>query len=121
MIVRIPGFAPTRSRTVVHGDVAHIVAVSEARSSSMYEETVGALAALDAALAEIGSDKHHILTVTVFIDDMTAKGDMNRAWDAWASRSAPPLRACVGAVLEPGYRVELIVSAVTCPADTTER
>lgn len=112
MIVRLPGFAPTRSRLVVHNGVIHVVAVAKRVTASMYEQAEGALKALDDSLAETGSDKHHILTVTVFISDMQLKADLNRAWDAWASRSAPPLRACLGAALEPGYMVEMLATAV---------
>ncbi len=112
MIVRLPGFAPTRSRMVVHNGVIHVVAVAQRLTTSMYEQAESALKALDDSLAEAGSDRHHLLTVTVFISDMQLKADLNRAWDEWASRSAPPLRACLGATLEPGYMVEMLATAV---------
>lgn len=118
MIVRVPGFAPTRSRMVIFNGVINVVAVARTLTTSMYEQAVEALKALDDALTEAGSDKHHLLTVTVFISDMQLKSDLNRAWDEWASRSAPPLRACMGAELEPGYMVEILATAVT-PSTTT--
>ena len=111
MIVRLPGSAPTRSRAVVHGGLVHTVAVSPDKAPSTYEQTKGALAAIDRSLAEAGTDKSRILTATVFIADMAEKPAMNRAWDEWVSREDPPLRACLGVVLEGQDRVEIIVTA----------
>lgn len=113
MIIRRPGFKPTRSRSVVFDGIVNIVAVSGTLGESTLEQCNGALHALDLALEEAGSDKNHVLTVTVFLMDMKSKQDLNSAWDGWASITDPPLRACLGATLEPGYLVELLVTAVT--------
>ena len=37
---------------------------------------------------------------------------MNRAWDEWVDMKNPPMRACIGVVLEPPHIVEIVVTAV---------
>ena len=111
MIVRLPGSVPTRSRAVVHGGLVHAVAVSPNKAPSTYEQACGALAAIDRALAEAGTDKTRILTATVFIADMAEKPALNQAWDEWVSPENPPLRACLGVALEGRDLVEILVTA----------
>ena len=111
MIVRLPGSAPTRSRAVVHGGLVHAVAVSPDKTPSMADQTRQALAAIDRALADAGTDKSRILTATVFIADMARKSEMNRAWDEWILPRNAPLRACLGVALEGQDLVEILVTA----------
>src|SRR3984957_10659272 len=94
MINRFPGLTPTRSRAVVHDDLVLTVAVApDPVTASMYEQSVRALARIDESLALCGSDKSRILSAIVYIADMKRKGEMNRAWDEWADRKNPPMRA----------------------------
>lgn len=111
MITRIPGNVPTRSRAVVYSGIVHAVAVSPDKTPSVYEQTRGALAMIDRTLAEAGTDKTRILTAIVYLTDMAQKDAMNRAWDEWVSPSDPPMRACIGAVLEGRDLVEIVVTA----------
>ena len=111
MIVRLPGLHPTRSRAVVHGGVVHAVAVADAKVASTYEQTRRALADLDATLAAAGTAKSRLLTCVVYIADMQQKPEMNRAWDEWADRACPPMRACVGATLQGDSLVEIVATA----------
>jgi enamine deaminase RidA (YjgF/YER057c/UK114 family) len=112
MITRFPGLNPTRSRAVVHDDLVLTVAVApDPVTSSMYEQTARALARIDESLAMCGSDKSRILSAIVYISDMKAKGEMNRAWDEWVDTQNPPMRACLGVELEPPHIVEIVVTA----------
>jgi enamine deaminase RidA (YjgF/YER057c/UK114 family) len=45
------------------------------------------------------------------ITDIIDKPEFNRAWDEWVDRSNLPLRSCIGASLEQGDLVELVVTA----------
>lgn len=110
-IQRYPGNVDTRSRMVVHDGRIYTVATSKMKSASLYEQTCEALALIDAALAEAGSSKSKILSATVFIKEMTCKGEMNRAWDEWVDRANPPQRACIGATLEGDDLVEILITA----------
>jgi enamine deaminase RidA (YjgF/YER057c/UK114 family) len=113
MIDRLAGDIPTRSRAAVHGDLVMTVAVApDPVPSSMYEQSVKALARLDESLALCGSDKSKILSAIVYITDIKSKGEMNRAWDEWVDMKNPPMRACIGVDLEPPHIVEIVVTAV---------
>ncbi len=113
MIDRFPGLAPTRSRAVVHDDLVFTVAVApDPVTASMYEQTKKALARIDESLALCGTDKAKILSAIVYINGMALKSEMNRAWDEWADRGNPPMRACIGVELEPPHIVEIVVTAV---------
>src|SRR5258708_27823260 len=96
MINRFPGLTPTRSRAVVHGDLVFTVAVApDPVTSSMYEQSVKALARIDESLALCGSDKRKILSAIVYITDIKRKSEMKRAWDEWVDNRNPPHRACI--------------------------
>jgi enamine deaminase RidA (YjgF/YER057c/UK114 family) len=47
----------------------------------------------------------------VYITDIALKSELNRAWDEWADRDNPPMRACVAVTLEGRDLVEIIVTA----------
>jgi enamine deaminase RidA (YjgF/YER057c/UK114 family) len=112
MISRFPGLTPTRSRAVVHGDLVLTVAVApDPVTPSLYEQTVKALARIDESLSLCGSDKSRILSAIVYITDIKRKSEMNRAWDEWVDIANPPMRACIGADLEPPHIVEIVVTA----------
>jgi enamine deaminase RidA (YjgF/YER057c/UK114 family) len=70
-----------------------------------------ALTDADATLAEAGTDKSRILSAMVYVADMKQKEEMNRAWDEWADRENPPMRACVGAALADKSLVEIVITA----------
>ena len=110
-IKRYPGSIPTRARAVAHDGVIYAVHTAPDKSGSLYEQTRGALAAIDKTLAEAGSDKSRILRATVYITDMSRKPEMNKAWDEWVDRANPPQRACIGVVLEDKDLVEILVIA----------
>ncbi|THD60363.1 MAG: RidA family protein [Bradyrhizobium sp.] len=112
MIDRFAGLTPTRSRAVVHDGLVFTVAVApDPVTSSMYEQTVKALARIDESLALCGSDKSRILSAIVYITDIKRKSEMNRAWDEWVDAKNPPMRACIGVDLEPPHIVEIVVTA----------
>ena len=95
MIKHLPGPFPTRSRAVIHEGRVHAVSFVTDKQPDMYRQTKSALAHIDATLQEAGTDKSRILTAIVYIADMARKPEMNRAWDEWADRNSPPMRACL--------------------------
>ena len=111
MIERLRGTSPTRSRAVKHNGLVFAVATAHQKSPLLYEQAKDVLAQIEATLVESGSSKSRILTATIYIADMTAKPELNRAWDEWVDRSNPPLRACIGAALEGADLVEILVTA----------
>ena len=112
MIERLPGRYPTRCRAVIHDGIVSLVAVATEKAPSLYEQTRSALADADRTLAEAGTSKAHLLTAMVYITDMAAKEEMNRAWDEWAARATPPMRACVAvAALTGESLIEIVLTA----------
>ena len=47
------------------------------------EQTAGVLAKIEDLLNQYGSDKEHILSITVYVKDMKDFADMNSVYDAW--------------------------------------
>lgn len=111
MIQRFAGSAAGRSNAVIHNGLVFTVATAKSKSASLGEQTRGALQALDARLAEAGTDKSRILSAIVYITDMARKPEMNAAWDQWVDPANAPQRACIGAVLDGDDLIEIVVIA----------
>jgi enamine deaminase RidA (YjgF/YER057c/UK114 family) len=81
-------------------------------------QTADILAQIDALLAQAGTDKTRLLSVTVVLADITEAPAMNRAWDAWLDPAHKPARMTIQAPLvDPAWRVEITgVAALPPPA-----
>lgn len=75
-------------------------------------QTAEVLGHIDRLLAEAGSSKQHLLSVQIYLKDITDIGRMNAVWDAWVVPGHTPPRATVQAVLaDPRWRIEVVVVA----------
>lgn len=75
-------------------------------------QTVEVLAMIDDLLAQAGSSKDHLLSVTIYLQDMADYAAMNKVWDGWLNQGFAPPRACVQAALaNPDWKVEIVVVA----------
>ena len=81
-----PSISPARSPT-------------RRRARASTEQTREILAAIDALLAEAGTDKTRILSATIYLADMATFAEMNAVWEAWVAQGATPARATVEAKL----------------------
>ena len=71
-------------------------------------QTADILRQIDALLAEAGTDKRALLSVTVVLADIRDAPAMNRAWDRWLDPGAKPARMTIQAPLvDPRWRVEI--------------
>ena len=71
-------------------------------------QTADILAQIDALLAEAGTDKRALLSVTVVLADIADAPAMNRAWDRWLDPVAKPARMTIQAPLvDPAWKVEI--------------
>jgi enamine deaminase RidA (YjgF/YER057c/UK114 family) len=111
MIQRLPGSAPGRSRAVIHDGLVFTVATARAKSASLRAQTSDALAVLDRALADAGTDKSKLLSATVYITDMARKQEMNEAWLEWVDPDNAPQRACIGVALDGQDLIEIVAVA----------
>lgn len=69
---------------------------------------------IDQFLADAGTDKNHIMSVTIYLKDIEQDyAAFNEVWDAWVSDIEALPRTCVEATLyDPRVLVELTVVAV---------
>ena len=80
--------------------------------ASLTEQTEEVLALLEDTLAQAGSRKERILSVQIFLTDISKIGEMNAVWDKWVVAGATPGRATVEAKLAaPQFTVEIAVIA----------
>jgi len=76
-------------------------------------QTRQVLGEIDRLLMAAGTAKDRILTATVYLADIGAFAQMNKAWESWVPAHAKPARATVQASLAaPEYRVEIQVTAL---------
>jgi enamine deaminase RidA (YjgF/YER057c/UK114 family) len=79
-------------------------------------QTADILAQIDALLAEAGTDKRALLSVTIVLADIADAALMNRAWDAWLDPAHKPARMTIQAALvNPAWKVEITGVALAPP------
>lgn len=100
------------SDIVAHGQTVYLVEVPETLTADIAAQTREVLASIDRLLEKAGSDRTKLLMVTIYLSDMREYAAMNEVWDEWVPEGTAPVRACVEARLaNPGYRVEMVVTA----------
>lgn len=102
------------SEIVIHNGTVYLAGqLADDYAGDIREQTRQTLANIDRLLAEAGSDKSRILSVTIYLKDMAADyAGLNEVWDAWVAEGAAPARACVEAKLyDPRVLVEMTVVA----------
>jgi enamine deaminase RidA (YjgF/YER057c/UK114 family) len=94
---------------VVHGNTAYLSGqVNGDRSLGVGGQTRALLKQIEDRLAEVGSNKSRILSLHIWLADISTFDEMNNAYDAWLDRDDMPARATVEAKLaSPDYLVEI--------------
>ena len=94
------------SEIVIHNGTVHLAGqLADDYDGDIREQT-------RQTLAEAGSDKTRILSVTIYLKDMADYAGLNEVYDAWVAEGAAPARACVEAKLyDPRVLVEMMVVA----------
>ncbi len=76
-------------------------------------QTADILRQIDALLAEAGTDRRALVSITVVLADIRDAPAMNRAWDAWLDPAHKPARMTIQAPLvDPAWKVEITGVAV---------
>lgn len=103
------------SRAVVHNNTVYLCGQTHGEAGTdVQEQTKVCLEKVEALLNKYGSDKQHILSVTIYLKDIALFQDMNSVWDAWVEDGYEPARACVEAKMaREDILVELTVTAAT--------
>ncbi|SDH71563.1 Enamine deaminase RidA, house cleaning of reactive enamine intermediates, YjgF/YER057c/UK114 family [Pseudomonas benzenivorans] len=102
------------SEIVIHNGTVYLAGqLADDYRGDILQQTRETLANIDALLAEAGSDKSRILSVTIYLKDLDRDyAGLNQVWDAWVAQGAAPARACVEAKMyKPEVLVEMTVVA----------
>jgi enamine deaminase RidA (YjgF/YER057c/UK114 family) len=97
------------SRVVMHNGVAYFMGhVADDKRADIETQTRQVLTRLDQSLALAGSDRIRLLSVTIWLADVTDYEKMNRIWDEWIPDGAAPARSTIGArPISAGRRIVL--------------
>jgi enamine deaminase RidA (YjgF/YER057c/UK114 family) len=100
---------PRMSAAVAHNGVLYVAGqVADDEKGSIEQQTKEVLAAIDAILAEAGTEKAKILSINVYLASIGDFAAMNSVYDQWVDKANPPARATVEARLAtPNYKVEM--------------
>jgi enamine deaminase RidA (YjgF/YER057c/UK114 family) len=104
---------PRMSEAVVHGGVVYLAGqVPEDGTLDIGGQTAQVLDAIDALLAQAGSDKTRILRAQIFLADVADFPGMNAVWDRWVPAGHTPARATIEARLaRPEWKIEIVITA----------
>lgn len=101
------------SEVAIHNGTVYLAGqVANDASADIRGQTSQVLAAIDALLGSVGSDKSKILMTQIFLADLADFADMNAVWDAWVVPGHTPPRATVQAALaNPDWKIEIVTIA----------
>lgn len=101
------------SQAVRHGQTVYLAGqVAKDYDGSIEKQTREVLDAIDRVLADAGTDKSHVLSCQVILNNIADFAAMNAVYDAWIDPANPPARACIEARLaHPSLKVEIIAIA----------
>jgi len=102
------------SRIVEHNGTVYLAGiVSYDKTLDIKGQAQRVLAIAEKRLEDIGSSKHDILRVEIFVKDIYRDfAGFNSIWDEWVSKENPPARACVETnMASVETLVEIIVTA----------
>ena len=109
-VKRTPG-DPGRSQIVESNGIIQLIGASADKTLGMKGQTEKALARIDDLLASVGSQKSKIMSIVVYIDDMSKWQEMHDAWMAWVDPKNCPSRICVQVTTQDAARVVMFVTA----------
>lgn len=102
------------SQVVIHRDTVYLAGqVGESMEAGIEQQTLETLQAIEKLLVDAGSNKEHILSVTIYLKDIERDfAGMNTVWDRWLPEGVAPARATVEAgMCESDILVEMSVIA----------
>lgn len=104
---------PRMSEMAVHNGVVYLAGqVAEDAGEGISGQTRQVLAAIDALLAQAGSDKGKLLRAEIYLKDIGDFEGMNQVWDQWVVPGQTPPRATVQARLaNHEWLIEIVVTA----------
>ncbi len=111
MLTRV-GTTKRWSDAVIFNNTIYLVEVPSTLSDSLRDQSIELLNLVEKALVQYGSDKKHMISVTIYLRDISQIDIFNEVWDSWIPFGCAPVRACVEAKLaHSDYQVEVQVVA----------
>jgi enamine deaminase RidA (YjgF/YER057c/UK114 family) len=103
---------PRMSQAVIHNKTVYL-AGQVAAGASVAIQTREILAAIDALLADAGTDKSRLLSATIWLTDMATFAEMNAVWQSWVVAGETPARATVQSshLASAEFKIEIAVIA----------
>lgn len=104
---------PRYSDAAIHDSVVYLAGqVPTDTSADMAGQTLQVLEQIDALLQQAGSHRGRILMAQVVVQDIADVPAMNAVWETWfASVTAPPRATFAAALVNPAWKIEVIVTA----------
>jgi enamine deaminase RidA (YjgF/YER057c/UK114 family) len=102
------------SKAVVHGNTVYLAGqvADKSKGASVADQTREIVSIIDGLLSAAGTDKTKMLSVNIWLADISTFAEMNSVWDTWVPQGNTPARATVEAKLAgPEYKVEIAVIA----------
>lgn len=92
--------------------LVYVVATDPLCATGVTAQTRNTLNELDRLLTVAGSGKPGLIQATVYLSDVSKKKEMDAVWRTWIGPEDNwPQRACVGAGLDEGCLIEIVVIA----------
>ncbi len=109
------------SEAAIHNGTIHLAGqVPRNPDADMAAQTADVLAQIDDLLAQAGSDRTRLLSVTIYVRDLADYTALNSVWDGWVVTGHAPPRACVQAQLaDPRWRLEMVAIAAVKQVQAT--
>lgn len=105
------GSGPRWSDVVVHNGVAKWVEVAADPELDIAGQIGQVFEQIDQTLSQLQSRREQVLEVMIFLADLGDAKVLNAQWDKWVVPGHAPIRACVGAALSGGLKIEVVVTA----------
>lgn len=101
------------SEMAIHNGTVYLAGqIADDATADIIGQTRQVLAAIDALLAQAGSDKSKILRAQIFLPDLGDFSRMNQVWEEWVVPGHTPTRATVQAALaNPKWKIEIVITA----------
>lgn len=107
-----PTYKNWHCAAVVYGDLIFMSGVvPDDKLLPLKEQALQVFAKIDRTLAEMGSNRSRMLSVTIHLADLSQKDEMNEVYKGWIDHNNLPARTCVGATLTPNTKIEVTVCA----------
>lgn len=114
VIKRIPGKYPSRHWGSAYRELACVLGMSDDFSLPFEGQMMRAFNALDAGLAAVGSNRHGLMSVQVYLSDINSKAAFDEEWAGWIGNDPAhwPMRSCVQVTFAGTNKIEMIAWAI---------